>query len=249
MKNYLKITIVLFLIMGCQQNQKVKIYLAGDSTIAHKKESKRPETGWGEKLSDYFNNDVIIQNHARNGRSTRTFIEEGKWQAIVDSLKVGDYVFIQFGHNDQSKHKIDRYTPPEDFKKNLHRFVNDVRAKKGIPVLMTPVVRRRFNDDGEFYDVHGEYPDLVREVAKSDKVELIELHRKSEALFVELGEEVTKDLFLWLKPGDSENYPEGREDNTHFSDYGAKVIAGLVAESISESGLELKKYLQKDKAK
>lgn len=243
MKKYLLLIISFVIVLGFQNNNKIVIHLAGDSTLAEKKENKRPETGWGEKLHSYFNDDVLIKNHAKNGRSTRTFIEEGLWKEIVDSLNVGEYVFIQFGHNDESKQKVDRYTPPEDFKKNLRLFVAEVIAKKGIPVLITPVVRRRFDKNGKFYDVHGEYPDLVRKVAKTENVALLELHQKSEDLLTKLGAEKTKELFLWLKPRDSVNYPNGLEDNTHFSDYGANVIAGLVAKSISATNLELKKYL------
>lgn len=239
---FLLIASILF---SCSGQEKVKIFLAGDSTLAEKLETKRPETGWGEKLGEYFNNNVEIENHARNGRSTRTFISEGRWQAIIDSLKPGNYVFIQFGHNDESKQKVDRYTPPEDFKNNLRKFIDEVRAKDGIPVLITPVVRRRFNSDNEFYDVHGEYPDLVREVAAEKNDALLELHRKSEKLLIELGKDKSQELFLWVKPGESPNYPEGKEDNTHFNDHGAKVIAGLVAECVRESNLKLKDYLKK----
>ena len=118
-----------------------------------------------------------FENQAQNGRSTRSFIEEKRWQAIVDKLKKGDYVFIQFGHNDESKDKVDRYTPPEDYRRNLIKFVDDVREKKAIPVLLTPVMRRRFDKDGNFVDSHGEYPDIVRAVAAEKKVALIDMHR------------------------------------------------------------------------
>lgn len=205
--------LILFLLFvfvsGFVQNENPVIYLAGDSTIAEKLEEKRPETGWGEKLNLYLNENIKIDNRAKNGRSTRTFISEGRWQSIIDTVKPGDYVFIQFGHNDQSKEKIDRYTPPEDFKNNLRKFVNETRDRKAQPVLITPVVRRRFNDAGEFYDAHGEYPDLVRSVAAEMNVPLIDLHKKSEKLLKELGEENSKNLFLILEAGKYTNYPDG----------------------------------------
>src|SRR6185436_4636071 len=149
--------------------------------MAQKLPTKRPETGWGEALQQYFRDDKVkVENHAQNGRSTRTFISEGRWQAIVDKLRKGDYVLIQFGHNDESKDKVDRYTPPEDYRRNLINFIKDVRAKRATPILLTPVMRRRFDKDGKFYDTHGEYPDIVRQVAAEQKVDLIDMHRLSQ---------------------------------------------------------------------
>ena len=217
------ILILLFSIFVFAQKTPIVVYLAGDSTLAEKKPEKRPETGWGEMFQKYFDEKKVkIENHAQNGRSTKTFISENRWQAIVDKLKKDDYVFIQFGHNDQSKDKGERYTPPEDFKKNLARMVADVRAKKANPVLLTPIMRRRFDKDGKFYDAHGEYPDLTRAAAKDLKVALIDMHRESERLIVKYGAEDSKKLFLQLKAGENANYPNGIEDNTHFSPLGAE---------------------------
>ena len=129
----------------------ITIYLAGDSTMAEKQPDRRPETGWGEALQKFFPADKVrIANHAQNGRSTKSFIAEGRWQVIVDKLNQGDYVFSQFGHNDESKDKGDRYTPPAEFRLNLIRFINEVRAKRATPVLLTPVMRRRFDKEGKF---------------------------------------------------------------------------------------------------
>src|SRR5258708_35725590 len=109
---------------------QITVYLAGDSTCANKTPDKRPDTGWGEMLQQYFDPArVKSENHAQNGRSTKTFISEGRWQAIVDKLKKDDFVFVQFGHNDESKDKCERYTRPEAYRANLIRFISDVRAK------------------------------------------------------------------------------------------------------------------------
>jgi len=227
------------------QKAPVTIFLAGDSTMAKKLSEKRPETGWGEMLVQHFKNDgVIIDNRAQNGRSTKTFISEGRWQAIVDALKKGDYVFIQFGHNDESKEKGERYTPPADYRKNLSRFVDEVRAKGGSPVLFTPVMRRKFDKDGKFVDTHGEYPDIVRGVARDRHVPLIDMHRKSEALIVRYGPEDSRKLFLQLKPGENVNYPRGIEDNTHFNPLGAEEMAKLAVAGIKEDKLKLAKFLK-----
>jgi lysophospholipase L1-like esterase len=242
--------IILLLSSFCAfaQKQPITIYLAGDSTMAEKLAEKRPETGWGEMLQQYFDvQKVRVENHAQNGRSTKTFISENRWQTIVDKLKKGDYVFIQFGHNDESKEKGERYTTPEDFKKNLERMVKDVQAKKAIPVLLTPVMRRRFDEKGVFYDTHGEYPDIVRAVAKEQKVSLIDMHRASEELLKQYGAEKSKTLFLQLKPGENPNYPNGIEDNTHFNPAGAAEMAKLAVTGIKEEKIKLRKYLKREK--
>jgi lysophospholipase L1-like esterase len=242
------ITLLLSLAFGAEAVGKgtITVFLAGDSTMAQKQPDKRPETGWGEVLVKFFDaGRVRVDNRAQNGRSTKTFINEGRWQAIVDELKPGDYVFIQFGHNDESKEKGERYTPPEEYRRNLLRFVADVRAKGGVPVLLTPVMRRRFDPQGNFQDTHGEYPDIVRAVAAEQRVALIDMHRKSEKVLKEYGPEASRKLFLQLKTGENPNYPKGVEDNTHFSPLGAEVMAELAVEGIKEQKLGLAKFLKK----
>ncbi len=227
---------ILLLLAAAPGEGPVAIHLAGDSTMAEKRDDRRPETGWGEALQAYFDPaEVRVVNHARNGRSTRTFIAEQRWSALVEALKPGDYVFIQFGHNDQSKEKVDRYTPPDDFRRNLARFVDDVRARQAVPVLFTPGVRRRFDAEGRFYDVHGVYPDLVRAVAAEKETALVDVHQRSGQLLRGLGAEASKALYLWLAPGEHRNYPAGLEDDTHFSPRGAEVVAGLVVDALHEA--------------
>jgi lysophospholipase L1-like esterase len=223
----------------------ITIYLAGDSTMAQKLPEKRPETGWGEMLGKFFQaGKVIIDNRAQNGRSTRTFISEGRWDDILKQLQSGDYVFVQFGHNDESKDKVDRYTPPADFRANLIRFVSDVRRKKAFPILFTPVMRRRFDKSGVLQDTHGEYPDIVRSVATEYQVPLIDLHRRSARVLAEYGPEGSRRLFLQLRPNENPNYPNGIEDNTHFNPLGAEVMAQLAVEGIKDLKLDIAKYLK-----
>jgi lysophospholipase L1-like esterase len=213
--------------------------------MAAKLPEKRPETGWGEMLGQHFKDGkVVIDNRAQNGRSTKTFISEGRWQGIVDAVKKGDFVFIQFGHNDSSKEKGERYTPPEDYRRNLIRFVSDIRAKGGNPVVFTPVMRRKFDKDGKFVDTHGEYPDIVRSVAAAERVPLIDMHRASEVVLVKLGPERSRKLFLQLQPGENANYPNGVEDNTHFNPDGAAEMAKLAVAGIRKNKLKLAKYLK-----
>ena len=246
MRHAITLLAVLLLAPAAYGQAPVTVFLAGDSTMAPKQENKRPETGWGEQLQKRFDEKKLrIDNHAANGRSTKTFISEGRWQTLIDKVTEGDYVLIQFGHNDQSKDKGERYTPPDDFRHNLERFIAEVRAKKATPVLLTPVMRRRFDKDGKFYDSHGEYPDLTRRVAAEQRVALIDTHRLSEKVLVKYGPEESRKLFLQLKAGENPNYPQGVEDNTHFSPLGADLMAALAVDGFREQKLGLVKFLKK----
>lgn len=216
----------------------VTLWLAGDSTMAPKAADKRPETGWGEALAECFApSEVRVANHAMNGRSTKSFVAEGRWAAIVDSVRPGDYVFIQFGHNDEKVH-LPIGATPEEYARNLARFVDDVRAKQASPVLLTPVTRRSFVG-GRLTDSHGAYPPAVRAVSAERKVPLIDMHRASMALVERQGEDSSRALWLHLEPGEHPNYPSGVRDNTHFSPAGARAMAGLAIHAIRSLGLGL----------
>lgn len=221
-----------------EQKKKITVWLAGDSTMSVKETKAYPETGWGMPFAYFFDSSVTIKNIAKNGRSTRTFISEKLWQSIEQNLQEGDYVFIQFGHNDESKEKTDRYTTPEEYKANLEKFISEARAKKANPVLLTPVSRRKFKDTLQV-PTHEVYSALVREMAKAHDVPLIDLDAKSMILYQQFGKETSKLLFLQLKPGEHPNYPEGKEDNTHFNELGARLIAQIVLAEIKELKLEL----------
>jgi lysophospholipase L1-like esterase len=208
----------------------VTIHLAGDSTMAIKTERARPETGWGEAFGEFLDPaKFAIDNRAVNGRSAKSFIAEGRWQALLDATKPGDWVFVQFGHNDEKETSPDPDAPLADFRRNLQRFVKEVRAKGATPLLFTPVMRRRYDDNGQFFDTHGEYPGVVRQVAKELDADLIDLHAKTGDLLRQQGPEASRALFLMLKRGEHPNYPDGVEDNTHFSPKGARAVAQLAS--------------------
>ncbi|WP_192820350.1 rhamnogalacturonan acetylesterase [Rufibacter sp. LB8] len=232
-----------------QQQKKITVYLIGDSTISIKEKKAYPETGWGMPFTAFFDETVTIANHARNGRSTRTFLEENRWKPIQDSLQSGDYVFIQFGHNDASVEKPERYTSPADYRQNLIKFVTETRAKKALPVLVTPVSRRKFNKEGQAQETHALYSKEVKAVAQELNVPLIDLDTKSRALYQEFGPENSKLLFLQLKPGQHPNYPDGKEDGTHFNELGARLVAQLVLAEIKALNLELAQRIIKREAK
>lgn len=214
------------------------LWLIGDSTMAVKAVSAYPETGWGMPFTSFFDASVSVDNRAMNGRSTRTFMQENRWQPVLDGLKEGDYVFIQFGHNDEVKTKAS-YTTETEFRDNLARYVTDARAKKAVPVLVTPVARRQFDAAGKVVGTHAVYAQIVRDVAAQNKVPLIDLDQRSQALLQQLGVEKSALLFNHLAPGEHPNYPQGKEDNTHFNELGARLMAQLVLKEIRELHLEL----------
>ncbi len=226
--------------------QKVTIYLIGDSTCADKPLNDNPERGWGQLFPNFLNDDVIVENHAKNGRSTKSFVNEGLWKVVYDKLQPGDYVFIQFGHNDSKITDTTRYAEPHTtYKQFLVRYVTETRSKGAIPILLTPVNRGKFDEQGKFVDQHGDYPVVVREVAKELNVPLIDVHAKSLKLFSELGPEKTAKLFLFGVPADTyKALPKGNGDNTHFTRDGAIEVSKLVVEGIKELNLGLVKYLK-----
>ena len=227
--------------------KKIKVWLIGDSTMANKETKAYPETGWGMPFTYFFDSTVVVDNRAKNGRSTKSFIAEGLWQPVLDNLQEGDYVFIQFGHNDEGKEKVGRYTTPEEFKQNLLRYVNESRSKKAVPILITPVTRRNFDSTGRIRETHPVYADAVKEVAQQSKVPLIDLDEKSKALLQQYGPENSKILFNYLDAGEHPNYPDGRKDDTHFSELGARKMAELVLAEIRNLHLELEQRIARPK--
>jgi lysophospholipase L1-like esterase len=226
------------------QNEKITLFLAGDSTMQNYKEHETPMRGWGQYLHEFFNEEVKVVNKAIGGRSTRSFIKEGRWQAIMDQVKPGDYVFIQFGHNDQSS-KPERYTSPEDYRINLIKFITEAKARNVNPVLLTPITMRIFNDDGTVRNGLGVYPTIVREVAADMDIPLIDMNKTTTHYVGYLGDEASKEIYMWLKPGEHPKYPEGLQDNTHLRESGARKYASLATEGIQELKLKpLMNYLK-----
>jgi lysophospholipase L1-like esterase len=220
--------------------KKVTVWMIGDSTMCNYSDSRFPLTGWGMPFADYFDSGVEIKNKAIGGRSTRTFLAEGRWKSVEDSLHAGDYVLIQFGHNDEAKNYPDRYTPPADYRRNLQLIVRETRAKKATPVLITPVSRRKFDAAGHALETHAVYSRIVREVARAEKVPLIDLDSMSIRLYQRYGPEDAKLLFNLLAPGEEPDYPDGILHNkTHFNLYGARHIAELVLQGIEKLQLPL----------
>ncbi|MBM6992684.1 MAG: rhamnogalacturonan acetylesterase [Prevotella sp.] len=247
--------------------RQTTIFVIGDSTAAEKSHpDTNPERGWGMVLQGFFDDDILVSNHAVNGRSSKSFLDEGRWQKVLDRIKPGDYVFIQFGHNDE-KPKPDRHTDPgTTFDAHLARYVTETREKGGIPVLFSCVVRRNFlskvdstTDDESLrnvtysdeeinsdtlVDTHGAYKDAPRNVARKMNVVFIDANKITHDLEQSLGVVGSRKLHMWFKPGEIPSIPQGRKDNTHYNVYGAHVVAGLLAEAVGKQIKPLRKHVK-----
>lgn len=223
---------------------RVTVYLAGDSTVCD--QDKDYYAGWGQMLGRFFTPDVAVSNHAESGQAARSFINEKRLDVIRETMKAGDYVFIQFGHNDQKPEKewyVEAFTT---YKETLKIYIDAARECGAIPVLFTSTVQRFFAGDGTIVNSHGDYPEAVRQLAAAENVALIDLYAMSKAFFEALGPENSKWAFVHY-PADT--FPGQRDDlrdNTHFSEYGAYELARCVAQAIRESKLDLAQYVVKD---
>jgi lysophospholipase L1-like esterase len=220
------------------QKKKIKLFIAGDSTASIKDVKAFPENGWGMPFVYFWDSTVTVVNKAKNGRSTSSFQTEGLWKSIMDEASEGDYVFIQFGHNDEVPTKKTA-TTPEQFKSNLKKFVTETREKKAIPVLLTSMARRKFDSTGKIVGTHDEYMKITRAVAKEENAVLFDMDIITQQLYQKFGPENSALLFLQLKPGEHPNHPQGKDDNTHFNEFGARLVAQLVLKEISSQLPEL----------
>ena len=257
-----RLFLILFVVCGLTAavpDKTTTIFVIGDSTAANKDISGgKQERGWAMALQCYFNDHIVVDNHAVNGRSSKSFIDEGRWDQVVSLIKPGDYVIIQFGHNDE-KAQPNRHTDPgSTFDYNLARFVRETREHGGIPVLMNSVVRRNFlvkapviADDEQLrnttfgdgartvegdtlIDTHGLYRVAPRDVAQRMNCHFIDANRITHDLEQFLGTEGSKRLHMWFLPGTEPSEPKGKQDNTHYNVYGAHVVARLLADALCD---------------
>lgn len=209
------------------------LHIAGDSTAAQKYADAAPETGWGMALPFFLGRALAVANHAVNGRSSKSFIDEGRLTALLEGVRGGDLVLIQFGHNDEKTEDPARGTDPyTTYQEYLRQYVKGARAHRAHPVLITPVERRRFAADGTAKPTHGEYPAAMRALAAEEQVPLLDLQALSLARWQELGPAGTEAYFNRLEPGQSPNYPDGKQDNTHFRPRGAIEVARMTARAL-----------------
>jgi lysophospholipase L1-like esterase len=223
------------------------LFLIGDSTMADKPLiPANPERGWGQLLPMYFQDGVRVENHAMNGRSTKSFLDEGRWTTVTNRLKPGDYVIIQFGHNDEKKADPRRFTEPfGSFKTNLTRYVREARDNQAKPILATPTARRKFDDNGKLVDTHGDYVAAVRQVAQEQQTPLLDLNRQSTELLTRLGPDSSKRLYDWIPAAEFERQPKGWSDDTHFNAYGASRMCDLAIMEVETNVPALAVWLQR----
>jgi len=224
------------------------IWLAGDSTCANKREAERPQTGWGEMLPRLLLPGIRVSNHAKNGRSTKSFLAEGRIGPILRDIQPGDWLFVQFGHNDEKLDDPSRGTDPSPgglFEENLSVFANEARKRGALPVFLTPVQRRSFDSNGHINLTHAAWEQAMRRFGDSYKEIVLDVSTASALLFEKAGPDESLKLFMHLKKGESENYPNGDADNTHFCERGALEVAKLVVQLVKqEQRLKaLQKYL------
>lgn len=214
-----------------------RVFWAGDSTVKQNDITSYPQTGIGQGFSLYTKKEIIIMNQAENGRSTKSFINEGRLATIDQEIQSGDFLFIQFGHNDE-KPDEERHTDPfTSYQENLLAFIEVARKHNAHPVLITPLYRRLFTSAETLIDnTHLEYPEAMIELGKKHNVPVIDLCSLSKVFIEELGDEGSKPLFMHLKPLTYKNYPEGKEDNTHLRYEGAVSFAGMIADELRKLG-------------
>ncbi|MBQ8520685.1 MAG: pectin esterase [Bacteroides sp.] len=257
--------VVMLVFSAFTTERTITIFTIGDSTMANKPlEGDNQERGWGHVLGGFFTEDIVVDNHAVNGRSSKSFIDEGRWDAVLNKMKPGDYVFIQFGHNDEKADEKRHTDPGTTFDANLKRFVEETRAKGGIPVLFNSIVRRNFRvnenavaeddhrkdklaevQEGDvLVDTHGEYLNSPRNVARQLDVPFVDMNKLTHDLVQGMGPEASKKLYMWIPKGKYASCPKGRQDNTHLTIYGARTIARITVEAIAKEVPALAPYVR-----
>lgn len=225
----------LILMISADTTQIHKLFVIGDSTASIYSDNYHPRTGWGQVLNAFFDTEkILVVDKALSGRSSKSFYSDPNgWVTVLNQISEGDYLFIQFGHNDQKSDE--RYTDPyTTYQEYLSIYIDSARARGAYPVLVTSIHRNKWSGSS-INDSHGDYPPAMRALAIEKSVPLIDLHAKTEALFEALGEEyTTNQIFMNLSASEWINYPEGNEDNTHLQELGAYEVCNLLTEGISE---------------
>ncbi len=248
-----------------EPEHKTTIYMIGDSTMANKNlEGGNQERGWGHVLPSFFTEDIDISNHAKNGRSTKSFIDEGRWDSVYQSMRAGDYLIIQFGHNDEKADEKRHTEPGSTYDANLRTFIEGAKKKGVTPIVCNSIVRRNFavvedavaQDDASgqsaqtveegdsLIETHGEYLTAARRVAEEEGVLFIDMNKMTHDLVQELGPVKSRELYVWAEPNTVPAYPDGKKDNTHLNVRGARIVAGMAAKELQEKVPELAPYIR-----
>lgn len=223
----------------------LRIFMAGDSTMQAYNPDKTPQRGWGQVFARFFNSDVAVNDLARGGRSTKSYLAEGLWDKLVAGVRKDDWVFIEFGHNDHDKRKPERFCTPEQYENNLIKMVHDVKQKGAHAVILSPIAMRSFDKQGKYYDGHASYPLRARMAALESGVPFIDADSLLGAVVVQLGPDRSKDLYMNFGPGLYSAFPDGHSDNTHLREAGALKVCELVVAAMKRLELEpINQYLK-----
>lgn len=220
------------------ENCMNKIFWAADSTVQTNDFTTYPQTGIGQVFPLFIKKEYCVENHARNGRSTKSFIDEGRLQKIEEEIGAGDFLFIQFGHNDEKKEDSARYTEPfSSYMENLETFIRVARTHSAYPVLITPLERRCFRDDKHLgMGAHSDYVAAMKQTAQKCNVPLVDLYSMSRMELKKAGEEHSRRWYMYFSEGSYWNRPGKSEDNTHLRHEGAVLFASLIARGLYELG-------------
>ncbi|WP_440905033.1 rhamnogalacturonan acetylesterase [Catenovulum sp. SX2] len=225
--------------LHAQEKQQTQVFIVGDSTASFYKTNKYPRTGWGMRLQQHLADTVTVHNLAVSGRSSRSFINEGYIYPIWEQINAGDYLLIQFGHNDQKKDKDRNTLPFSSYQFYLSYYINKARELGAKPILLTSISRYKFDDNNKAIDTHKDYPVAMRQLADKLTVPLIDLTVKTTELLNKLGPTKAKELFLFYQPGEYASYPKGVSDGTHLSEWGADQVVALFVDDLKQLAPEL----------
>lgn len=238
--------IVTALLFGCSEPQPLTIYMVGDSTMADRYDTvETPERGWGQVFPTFLSEQALVKNHAKNGRSTKSYLDEGRWEKVMETLDKGDVVIIQFGTNDAKIEDPALFADPQHYAQNLTFMIRQAKTVGALPILCTPIARRHFNGD-ELQYVHGDYPAAAIEVAEKEDVPLVDMTTITMRWLEPLGEKGSRPYFVYkINPGEYSKYPDGKSDNTHLREKGALKVAELFSHAVIKQNIKpLKDYIQ-----
>lgn len=248
----MKYLLILALCLGFSQAQAteippVKLHLVGDSTMSDKPNLAYPERGWGQLLPQFLMPQLTVVNHAANGRSTRRFLTEGRWQLLLSELGKGDYVLIQFGHNDSKESDPARYAAADsDYQTFLKQFIADVRERGATPMLASSICRRNFAEDGSLKRDLTDYANAAAKVAKAAKISFFDLQQLSCDFWQQQGKDNSQPYFIQVPAGLYQKFPDGKTDNTHLTLQGASKIAQFFVRDLKQQQHPLAAYIYRD---
>jgi len=240
------VALLLIVVLSSAGKQPKRLFMCGDSTMADKTELEiSPERGWGQLFPTYLSEDLIVENHAMNGRSTHSFLQEGRWDSVCARIHKGDIVMLQFGHNDAKVSDTTRYASVADYERNLVRMAKEAQKKGASVIICTPINRRSFSaETGKFISKHGAYPEAARRVAKSLNLPLLDLEAATREWLEGLGDEGSKPYFMNVAPGECLKFPDGKIDNTHLRENGALEVGRMAVDLIQRGHIKcLQSYI------